>query len=107
MKLNLELDEQSLEALKNAFNDKPEEAPDTIRVYAMGEGGCSGPRFGLAFDGMLESDLLYETEGIKIIMDKDEYASYGDIRISFMGSGFLVAPVNQPEGGCSTCSGCH
>ncbi len=40
-------------------------------------------------------------------MDKSLHDQMGDIKIEFMGNGYLVVPVNQADIDCGSCaSGC-
>ncbi|WP_430883862.1 hypothetical protein [Fusibacter sp. JL216-2] len=38
-------------------------------------------------------------------MDKDLHAQMGDIKVEFMGNGYMVVPVNQGASDCSSCGG--
>jgi len=39
------------------------------------------------------------------VMDKDLHEQMGDVKVEFMGNGYLVAPVSQGESDCSSCGG--
>ncbi len=38
-------------------------------------------------------------------MDKDLHEQMGDIKVEFMGNGYMVVPVNQEASDCSSCGG--
>lgn len=40
------------------------------------------------------------------MMEKDVFDNYGEIKINFQNGGYLVAPVDQEESACGSCSGC-
>ena len=103
--MKVTLDQSAIDVLKDILKDNADK-PNNIRVHFAGV-GCSGPSFGLALDEQNESDLVYEVDDLKFIMDKAEYDQYGDIVIQDTGYGFRVAPENMENfaSGCSGCSG--
>lgn len=84
--------------------DAQADKPKTVRVFLAGM-GCSGPSYGLGLDPVKETDITEEQFGIQFVMDKDIYEAAGEIRVEWMGNGYMVIPVNQPESACSSCSG--
>lgn len=40
------------------------------------------------------------------VMEKDLHDNMGDIKVDFVGNGYYVAPANQAQSDCSSCSSC-
>ncbi len=105
----IEVTEKAASELKTLLEqeEKPELA---LRIFVAGV-ACSGVQYGLAFDDELkEDDVTMESNGIKLIMNKDIERSFSDGVIDFVedenGKGFLIR--NPTAGGCGTCGGgCH
>jgi iron-sulfur cluster assembly protein len=74
-----------------------EEAQAGLRVAVRG-GGCSGFQYQLALDEQRDGDLIFEHEGIRIIVDEMSLryvdGSTVDYTESLMGAGFQV---NNPN----------
>ena len=104
--MKVTLPESAIKTLKDILNDN-QERPKTIRIYFAGI-GWGGPSFGIALDEQKADDVEYNVDGLSFIMNKDEYAKYGDISIVDTGFGFKVIPENMDGGsGCGGgCSGC-
>jgi iron-sulfur cluster assembly accessory protein len=68
-----------------------------LRVGVRG-GGCSGFQYALALDEKREEDLVFETSGIRVLVDPASLryvdGSTVDFTESFMGSGFEVSNPN-------------
>ena len=68
-----------------------------LRVGVRG-GGCSGFRYQLAFDEQREQDAVFESHGLKLLVDRDSlpYVSGStiDYEESLQGAGFKV---NNPN----------
>ncbi|MFI5010093.1 MAG: HesB/IscA family protein [Solirubrobacterales bacterium] len=68
-----------------------------LRVGVRG-GGCSGFQYQLAFDEQRESDLVFESHGLKLLVDGDSLqfvqGSVIDYEESLQGAGFKV---NNPN----------
>jgi len=79
------------------FLSSPEQAEAGLRVAVRG-GGCSGFQYQLALDEKRDGDLIFEHEGIRIIVDEMSLryvdGSTVDYTESLMGSGFQV---NNPN----------
>ena len=79
------------------FLSGQEEAQAGLRVAVRG-GGCSGFQYQLALDEQRDGDLIFEHEGIRIIVDEMSLryvdGSTVDYTESLMGSGFQV---NNPN----------
>ena len=105
----IEVTEKAASELKTLLEqeEKPELA---LRIFVAGV-ACSGVQYGLAFDDEVkEDDVTMESNGIKLIMNKDIERSFSEGSIDFVedenGKGFLIR--NPTAGGCGTCGGgCH
>jgi iron-sulfur cluster assembly accessory protein len=68
-----------------------------LRVGVRG-GGCSGFQYQLAFDEQRESDAVFESHGLKLLVDRSSlqyvYGSEIDYEESLQGAGFKV---NNPN----------
>ena len=105
----IEVTEKAASELKTLLEqeEKPELA---LRIFVAGV-ACSGVQYGLAFDDEVkEDDVTMESNGIKLVMNKDIEISFSEGSIDFVedenGKGFLIR--NPTAGGCGTCGGgCH
>ena len=79
------------------FLSSQEQADAGLRVAVRG-GGCSGFQYQLALDEKREGDLVFEHEGIRIIVDEMSLRYVDGLTVdyteSLMGSGFQV---NNPN----------
>jgi len=84
-----------------------QEGPNNVRIFVAGH-GCSGPSLGLALDEVKEADFSHKQGEINFVIDKELFSNLGDIKIEFIGNGYLVEPVEKAEsGGCGGgCGGC-
>ncbi|HEY8323440.1 MAG: iron-sulfur cluster insertion protein ErpA [Ktedonobacterales bacterium] len=75
-----------------------------LRIFVAG-GGCSGLQYGMTLDETQDSDSIFETQGVRVLIDEmsAEYISGSEVDYvdSLMGAGFTV---NNPNA-VSTC-GC-
>ena len=75
-----------------------------LRIFVAG-GGCSGLQYGMTLDETQESESIFETQGVRVLIDEmsAEYISGSEVDYvdSLMGAGFTV---NNPNA-VSTC-GC-
>jgi len=78
-----------------------------LRVFVSG-GGCSGMQYGMAFDNeMDEADQLFESEGVKVVVDPVSLPYLQGATIDFvdslMGGGFKIENPNAVSScGCGT-----
>lgn len=79
----------------NVQTDKPK----YVRIFVAGY-GWGGPTLGLALDELKDDDVTEEEGGISFIMEKYLSESLGDVEVLFMGTGYYVAPADQPESSC-------
>ncbi len=68
-----------------------------LRVYVQ-SGGCCGVRYGLALDEASEGDQVFETDGIRVIVDPTSLELLRGAEIDFKddpkGGGFAVKNPN-------------
>ena len=85
-----------------------------LRVYLAG-GGCSSVNFGMALDNNIrDTDLIFESGGVKVVVDEVSIDYLRGARIDFIndperGAGFLVdSPSVQTHGeeGCACGGSC-
>jgi iron-sulfur cluster assembly accessory protein len=75
-----------------------------LRIYVQG-GGCSGFQYGMVLDEAAADDQIFETDGIKVIVDPHSLryleGAEVDYKEDLMGGGFAIKNPNAT----STC-GC-
>jgi iron-sulfur cluster assembly accessory protein len=75
-----------------------------LRIYVQG-GGCSGFSYGMVLDEVTDEDQVFETDGIKVIVDPMSMryldGAEVDYKEDLMGGGFAIKNPNAT----STC-GC-
>jgi Fe-S cluster assembly iron-binding protein IscA len=104
-KMKVQTTNETVEAIKKVIEGQPDR-PATVRIFLAGF-GCSGPSFGLALDDKTEDDIVDDSEGVAFVMSKEILDTYGEFKIDFVESGYLVAPINQQPSECGSCgSGC-
>jgi len=101
----ISLTEQALEKVKGILEQEKASLPDGgLRIYVQG-GGCSGFSYGMVLDEVTEGDQIYETNGIKVIVDPMSLryleGAEVDYKEDLMGGGFAIKNPNAS----STC-GC-
>lgn len=96
--------QNTIDAIKEVVKQQTD-FPNTVRLYLAGM-GCSSPNFGLSLDAAKDTDIVDESNEITFIMDKDLYDQVGEMKVEFLNDGYLIAPVNQEESTCGSCSGC-
>jgi iron-sulfur cluster assembly protein len=85
------------EKLKDLLQDRND--PDVgLRIFVSG-GGCSGMQYGMAFESdPREFDEVFETDGVKVIVDPNSLMYLSGARIDFvdnlMGGGFNIENPN-------------
>lgn len=75
-----------------------------LRVFVE-SGGCSGFQYGMSLDEAKPDDAIFESEGVKIVMDQSSLAYMSGSRIDFddglQGKGFEIQNPNaQSTCGC-------
>jgi iron-sulfur cluster assembly accessory protein len=75
-----------------------------LRIYVQG-GGCSGFSYGMVLDEAAEGDQVFETDGIKVIVDPMSLryleGAEVDYKEDLMGGGFAIKNPNATSScGC-------
>ena len=88
-----------------ALLEKTESPTDALRVRVI-DGGCSGMRYELIFDGETgETDSVFEQHGLRVVVDGESASFLADTTIDFADdlneSGFKIENPNA-----STTCGC-
>ena len=100
----LTLTERAIEKVKYFASQMPESAGKPLRVFVQG-GGCSGFQYGMVLDEVTEGDEVFETDGVKVIVDPMSMryleGAEVDYKEDLMGGGFAIKNPNAT----STC-GC-
>ena len=101
----ISLTEMALAKVKGILEQEKATLPDGgLRIYVQG-GGCSGFSYGMVLDEVTEGDQIYETNGIKVIVDPMSLryleGAEVDYKEDLMGGGFAIKNPNAT----STC-GC-
>lgn len=89
----------------DAYFDGKEAA--SIRIY-LAQGGCSGPRLGLALDEPTKDDTTFEQGGYTFCVNNALMEQAKGITIDCSAMGFALTstvPFAPEGGGCSGCSG--
>ncbi|KMT20868.1 iron-sulfur cluster biosynthesis family protein [Clostridium cylindrosporum] len=89
---------------------KSNDETPTLRIYVTSV-GCSGAKFGLAFDDAKETDTLTEVNGITFITDTEYVPEYSNgLDIDFTegeNEGFVIKsliPIKKSCGGGCNCN---
>lgn len=98
--------------IQNLLQER-DEPTGGLRLFVSG-GGCSGMQYGMAFESNVgELDEVFETEGVKMIVDPNSLMYLAGARVDYVeserGSGFAVDNPNAVAGcgGCGhSCSDC-
>jgi iron-sulfur cluster assembly accessory protein len=101
----ISLTETALAKVKGILEQEKGSLPDGgLRIYVQG-GGCSGFSYGMVLDEVSEGDQIYETAGVKVIVDPMSLryleGAEVDYKEDLMGGGFAIKNPNAS----STC-GC-
>ena len=104
--MEIKISPLAVEKINEVVKDN-EETP-TLRIYVASV-GCSGAKFGLAFDDATENDTVTTVEGITFITDNEHMPQYSDgINIDFQdgdNEGFIITSLNPVSSGCGSCGG--
>jgi iron-sulfur cluster assembly accessory protein len=80
-----------------------------LRVRVVG-GGCSGFQYQLAFDSPQAGDQVFETDGVKVVVDPKSFLYLNGTEIDYVdgltGAGFTMKNPNA-KGGCGCGSSCE
>jgi iron-sulfur cluster assembly protein len=102
------------QAVQNILDERKLEG-HALRIYVAG-GGCCGVNFGMALDNnSQDTDIIIETNGVKIIVDQVSMEYLHGATIDFVndpqqGQGFAINSPNarkqSQENGEEGCAGC-
>jgi iron-sulfur cluster assembly accessory protein len=101
----ISLTETAVTRVKSILEQEKASIPQGgLRIYVQG-GGCSGFSYGMVLDEITEGDQVFETSGVKVIVDPMSYryleGAQVDYKDDLMGGGFAISNPNAK----STC-GC-
>jgi iron-sulfur cluster assembly accessory protein len=109
----ISISEEAAQVVKNIIAERKLDGY-ALRVF-VSAGGCCGAQFGMALDNNTsEVDIVIETNGIRLMVDKTSLEYLHGASIEFVhdpqkGDGFIVNNPNQQSCGCdeggSTCGG--
>lgn len=106
----LTITEKAAQAVRDYASTMPEVAGKQLRIFVE-RGGCSGVRYGFAFDDHHEGDTVLDSGGLKVLLDATSAEVLESATVDFVdderGRGFVVDnPAVAAQGcGCS-CEGC-
>ena len=85
--------------------EKTESPGDALRVRVI-DGGCSGMRYELLFDGETgETDSVFEQHGLRVVVDSESATFLADTTIDFV-EGLNEAGFKIENPNASTTCGC-
>jgi iron-sulfur cluster assembly protein len=91
------LTENAASKIKELLSGQENPAEAALRVAVRG-GGCSGFQYALAFDKRKEDDMVFERDGVNVVVDKTSmqfvFGSEVDYVDGLQGAGFAV---NNPN----------
>ncbi len=86
-----------------------------LRLWAQSSCGCGNVGYGMGLDDSGDSDTIYSTEGVRVILDPGSASLLGGATIDFIdngtqGSGFVIHTLDELRaaggGGCGGGGGC-
>ncbi len=98
----LAVTDKAVEKIKEFMAKDGKDKPNlALRLYIAG-GGCSGFRYGMAFDDKTNGDdRVVESNGVKLVVDAESARMIDGSEIDYvenvMGSGFMVNNPNATE----------
>lgn len=95
---------ETVAEIQKILDSQPEQ-PQNVRIFLAGM-GWSGPTLGLSLDEKKDADLVDDSNDVTFLMDKSLHDQMGDVKVQFMGNGYLVVPANKTETDCGSCSSC-
>jgi iron-sulfur cluster assembly protein len=91
------LTENAAAKIKELLSSQEDASETALRVAVRG-GGCSGFQYALAFDKRKEEDMVFERDGVNVVVDKTSmqfvFGSEVDYVDGLQGAGFAV---NNPN----------
>ncbi|WP_211093215.1 MULTISPECIES: HesB/IscA family protein [Flammeovirga] len=79
----ISITDSAAEEINNILTQKKVPEGYALRVGVKGGGGCGGAQFTLGFDQAKETDIEYETKGIKVLIEKRQMMFLLDLEIDF------------------------
>lgn len=100
---------QAAEKIKDIKTAQAASEDTGLRVRVVG-GGCSGFQYQLVFDSPQAEDQVFETDGVKVVVDPKSFLYLNGTEIDYVdgltGAGFTMKNPNA-KGGCSCGSSCE
>ena len=100
---------QAAGKIKNIKTAQAASEDTGLRVRVVG-GGCSGFQYQLAFDSPQAGDQVFETDGVKVVVDPKSFLYLNGTEIDYVdgltGAGFPMKNPNA-KGGCGCGSSCE
>lgn len=108
--MNFTASPEAVDALKKAIQQvRPEDGPETVRVYVAHQCGCGTTKFQMGLDSPEETDNRIDLGGITVIVDPESAQALDEARLEVVQSDNLLTPqfnivTAQAGGGCG-CGG--
>ena len=92
--------------IKTLAVSDPQAAGKALRIY-LEEGGCSGYKYGFAYDAKKEGDFVLSSDGIEVLIDANSakllQGSVVDYKEELGGEGFAIQNPNVKKScGCGS-----
>ena len=76
-----------------------------LRLWVASRCGCGNVGYGMGLDDACDGDTVFESEGIKVIIDPGSASLLGGAVVDFVdngryGSGFVIHTADESRGGC-------
>ncbi|HPW56566.1 MAG: iron-sulfur cluster assembly accessory protein [Thermoanaerobaculaceae bacterium] len=106
----LTITDRAAQAVRDYAATMPEVAGKQLRIFVE-HGGCSGVRYGFAFDDRHEGDTVLDAGGLQVLLDASSAQVLDGAEVDFVdderGRGFVVDNPALAAGGCGcACDGC-
>ena len=99
----LSVTDRAIEKIGAHFEDRPRRP---VRVTAD-TSACGSSALELAEDRVREADVVFERDGIQIVVERNFLAAAEPIRIDFAGRSFVIDSAYRNEDACCRdCCGC-
>lgn len=106
----LTVTDRAVQAVREYASGMPEVAGKKLRIFVE-RGGCSGFRYGFAFDDQQVGDTVLESSGLEVLVDERSAEILATATVDFVdderGRGFVVDNPGVVSQGCGcSCDGC-
>ena len=76
-----------------------------LRLWVASSCGCGNVGYGMGLDEAGDGDTIFESEGVRVIIDPGSASLLGGAVVDFVdngrhGSGFVIHTADQSRGGC-------